>query len=60
MNYSILKNLQKITESIKRKARWIMKLQQYNFTIEYRFRKKNQNADAIELPVQYRSGIAFT
>jgi len=42
-----LKSLQKITESTGRRARWIIELQQYNFVIEYRSEKKNQNADAL-------------
>ena len=46
-DHSALKSLQKITELIGRRARWIMKLQQYNFVIEHRSGKKNQNADAL-------------
>src|SRR6266540_3747458 len=46
-NHSVLKSLQKITELTKRRARWIMELQQYNFVIEHRSGKKNQNADAL-------------
>jgi len=42
-----LKSLQKITEPTGRRARWIMELQQYNFVIEHRSEKKNQNADAL-------------
>ncbi len=39
--------LQKITELTGRRARWIIELQQYNYTIEHRSGKKNQNADAL-------------
>src|SRR6266536_5752604 len=46
-DHSALKSLQKITEPIRRKVRWIMELQQYNFIIEHRSEKKNQNADAL-------------
>src|SRR6266542_6161170 len=46
-DHSALKSLQKITELIGRKARWIMELQQYNFVIEHRSGKKNQNADTL-------------
>ncbi len=47
INHSILKNLQKITEPTGRRARWIMELWQYNFTIEHRSEKTNQNANAL-------------
>src|SRR6266542_4901828 len=46
-DHSALKSLQKILELTRRRARWIMKLQQYNFVIKHRFGKKNQNADAL-------------
>src|SRR6266508_3957850 len=46
-DHSALKSLQKITELIRRRARWIIELQQYNFVIEHRSGKKNQNADAL-------------
>ena len=46
-DHSALKSLQKITEPTGRRARWIMELQQYNFVIEHRSGKKNQNADAL-------------
>src|SRR6266498_3819471 len=54
-DHSALKSLQKILELTRRRARWIMKLQQYNYTIEHRFEKKNQNADALLrlFPEQY-------
>jgi len=47
MDHSILKSLQKITEPTRKRAKWIMKLWQYNFIIEHRSRKKNQNANAL-------------
>src|SRR6266498_2317669 len=46
-DHSTLKNLQKISELIRRRARWIMELQQYNYTIKHRSGKKNQNIDAL-------------
>src|SRR6266540_5738255 len=46
-DHSVLKSLQKITEPTGRRARWIMELQQYNFVIEHRSEKKNQNADVL-------------
>src|SRR6266498_2144095 len=46
-DHSALKSLQKISELTRRRVRWIMKLQQYNYTIEHRSGKKNQNADAL-------------
>src|SRR6266542_3970417 len=54
-DHSALKSLQKITELTGRRARWIMELQQYNFIIEHRSGKKNQNADALSrlFPEQY-------
>src|SRR6266511_5282184 len=54
-DHSILKSLQKILELTKRRARWIMELQQYNYIIEHRSEKKNQNADALSrlFPEQY-------
>src|SRR6266542_1777538 len=54
-DHSTLKSLQKITELIGRRARWIIELQQYNFVIEHRSEKKNQNADALSrlFPKQY-------
>ncbi len=46
-DHSILKTL-RIVKILKRKrVRWIIKLQQYNFTIEYRSEKKNTNADTL-------------
>src|SRR6266498_1368827 len=42
-DHSALKSLQKISELTGRRARWIMELQQYNFVIEHRSGKKNQN-----------------
>src|SRR6266498_1908839 len=55
IDHSALKSLQKILELTRRRARWIMELQQYNFTIEHRSGKKNQNADALLrlFPEQY-------
>src|SRR6266498_2543187 len=54
-DHSALKSLQKITELTERRARWIIELQQYNFVIEHRSEKKNQNADALSrlFPEQY-------
>src|SRR6266542_4763427 len=46
-DYNTLKSLQKISELTGRRVRWIIELQQYNFTIEHRSEKKNQNADAL-------------
>ncbi len=46
-DHSTLKSLQKISEPTRRKARWIMKLQQYNYIIKHRSGKKNQNADVL-------------
>ncbi len=46
-DHSILKTL-RIVKILKRKrVRWIIKLQQYNFTIEHRSEKKNTNADTL-------------
>ena len=39
--------LKKIMKPTGRRARWIMELQQYNFVIEHRSGKKNQNANAL-------------
>ena len=47
MDYSALKSLQKITKPTERRVRWIIELQQYNFIIEHKSEKKNQNADAL-------------
>ena len=54
-DHSALKSLQKISEPTGRRARWIMELQQYNYTIEHRSEKKNQNADVLLklFPEQY-------
>src|SRR6266540_4720926 len=46
-DHSALKSLQKISELTSRRVRWIMELQQYNYTIEHRSEKKNQNADVL-------------
>ncbi len=53
-DHSALKSLQKISELTGRRARWIIELQ-YNYTIEYRSGKKNQNANALLrlFPEQY-------
>ena len=40
-DYSVLKSLQKISELTRKRVRWIIELQQYNYTIEYRSEKKN-------------------
>src|SRR6266498_1782994 len=54
-DHSTLKSLQKISELTGKRARWIMELQQYNYMIEHRSGKKNQNADALLrlFPEQY-------
>src|SRR6266498_1999807 len=54
IDHSALKSLQKISELTGRRARWIIELQ-YNYTIEYRSGKKNQNANALLrlFPEQY-------
>ncbi len=54
-DHSALKSLQKISKLTGRRARWIIKLQQYNYIIEHRSGKKNQNADALSrlFPEQY-------
>jgi len=47
-DHSALKSLMNVNKIPKgRRARWIMELQQYNFTIEHRSGKKNANADAL-------------
>src|SRR6266498_378001 len=54
-DHSALKSLQKISEPTGRRAKWIIELQQYNYMIEHRSGKKNQNADALSrlFPEQY-------
>src|SRR6266540_4019663 len=54
-DHSVLKSLQKISELTRKRVRWIIELQQYNYTIEHRSEKKNQNANALSrlFPEQY-------
>ena len=46
-DHAALKTLQtqKITKG--KRSRWAMELQQYNFTIKYRSKKENKNADVL-------------
>src|SRR6266480_2800954 len=46
-DHSALKSLQKVENPTGRRARWIMKLQQYNFEVVHRAGKSNKNADAM-------------
>jgi hypothetical protein len=46
-NHSALKWLQTCKMPKGRRARWIMELQQYDFTIKHRPGKINSNADAL-------------
>ena len=46
-DHSALKTLRTAKIPKGRRARWIMELQQYDFTIEHRAGKKNANADAL-------------
>ena len=46
-DYSALTTMMKIHESKGRRARWIMKLQEYDFEIKHRTGKSNRNADAL-------------
>ena len=46
-DHSALKTLKTAKIPKGRRARWIMELQQYDFTIEHRSGKKNANADAL-------------
>ncbi len=46
-DHSALKGLMKASVPRGRRARWVMELQQYNFTIEHRPGKENKNADAL-------------
>ena len=47
IDHSALKTLKTAKIPKGRRARWIMELQQYNFTIEHRSGKSNANADAL-------------
>ena len=46
-DHSALTTLMKTQEPKGRRARWIMKLQEYDFDIKHRSGKKNSNADAL-------------
>ena len=46
-DHSALKSLRTIENPIGRRARWIMKLQQYDFEVIHRSGKSNKNADAM-------------
>jgi hypothetical protein len=46
-DHSALKALQNTIKPKGKRARWIMDLQQYNFTIKHRSGKSNRNADAL-------------
>jgi hypothetical protein len=46
-DHSALKSLRTIENPTGRRARWIMKLQQFNFEIKHRSGRSNKNADAL-------------
>jgi hypothetical protein len=46
-DHSALKSLRTIENPTGRRARWIMKLQQYDFEVQHRSGRSNRNADAM-------------
>ena len=46
-DHSALKSLRTVENPTGRRARWIMKLQQYDFEVQHRSGRSNRNADAM-------------
>ena len=46
-DHSALKSLRTVINPTGRRARWIMKLQQYDFKVQHRSGRSNRNADAM-------------
>jgi len=46
-DHSALKSLRTAENPTGRRAKWIMKLQQYNFEVQHRSGRSNRNADAM-------------
>ena len=46
-DHSALKSLRTVVNPTGRRARWIMKLQQYDFEVQHRSGRSNRNADAM-------------
>src|SRR5881398_530720 len=46
-DHSVLKSLRTVENPTGRRARWIMKLQQYDFEVQHRSGKSNRNADVM-------------
>src|SRR5947209_6124146 len=59
-DYSALKWLQTAKMPEGRRARWIMKLQQYDFEIKHRAGKSNANADAVSRIVPPKEVLMYT